>query len=85
MEGDDSIRDFICVHCKEEKYKQRRDLPAEEYPHFIFHFHPPVVIQNLLPFEIFIDSLVRKLHIGIGTPVAPGAGAPPYFLEPTFC
>ena len=60
LEGDDSIRDFIRVHCKEEKYKQRRDLPAEEYPHFVFHLHPPVVIQNLLPFEIFIDSLVRK-------------------------
>lgn len=63
MEGDDSIRDFIRVHCKEEKYKQRRDLPAEEYPHFVFHLHPPVVIQNLLPFEIFIDSLVRKLQV----------------------
>jgi hypothetical protein len=63
MEGDDSIRDFIRVHCKEEKYKQRRDLPAEEYPHFVFHLHPPVVIQNLLPFEIFIDSLVSKLQV----------------------
>ena len=62
LEGDDSIRDFIRVHCKEEKYKQRRDLPAEEYPHFVFHLHPPVVIQNLLPFEIFIDSLVRILQ-----------------------
>lgn len=58
MEGDDSIRDFIRVHCKEEKYKQSRDLPSEEYPHFIFHLYPPVVIQNLLPFEIFIDSIV---------------------------
>ena len=62
MEGDDSIRDFIRVYCKEEKYKQRRDLPAEEYPHFVFHLHPPVVIQNLLPFEIFIDSLVRNYN-----------------------
>ena len=62
MEGDDSIRDFIRVHCKEEKYKQRKDLPAEEYPHFVFELHPPVVIQNLLPFEIFIDSLVEKTN-----------------------
>ena len=63
MEGDDSIRDFIRVHCKEERYKQRRDLPAEEYPHFVFHLHAPIVIQNLLPFEICIDSYVRKFVV----------------------
>ena len=63
MEGDDSVRDFICVHCKEEKYKLKRNLPTEEYPHFIFHLYAPVIIQNLLPFEIFIDSMVQNyLH-----------------------
>ena len=62
LNGEDSVRDFIRVHCKEEKYKQTRDLPTEEFPHFVFHLYPPVVVQNLLPFEIFIDSLVWKCN-----------------------
>ena len=62
MNGDDSVRDFIRVYCKEEKYKQARDLPTEDYPHFVFHLYPPVVIQNLLPFEIFIDSMVCMIR-----------------------
>ena len=58
MEGDEAVRDFIRVRCKEEKYKQTRDLPTSDYPHFVFHLHSPLVIQNLLPFEILTDSMV---------------------------
>ena len=59
LPGDDSACHYIRVDFKEEKYKVRRNIPTEDYAHHIIHLYPPLVFQNLLPFEIFIDSMVR--------------------------
>lgn len=49
---------IIRVVCKKEGYRRQIDIPAEPFTHYILHLHPPLVVQNLLPYEIFLGSMV---------------------------
>ncbi len=45
---------YIRVNRTEECYKVKRNLPPDDFAHHTFHLHPPVVVHNLLPFDLFI-------------------------------
>lgn len=48
---------YIRVNRTEAVYKLKRHLPDEEFAHHTFHLYPPLVIHNLLPFDLYIVSL----------------------------
>ncbi len=56
---DDSICFFSQVVFREEKYRMKRNVIVEDYPHHVFHIHPPLIVQNLLPHKISIEAMVR--------------------------
>lgn len=58
MKEDDSIRFFSKVVFHEEKYKAKRNVMEDDYPHHVFHIYPPLVLQNLLPCQIFVEATV---------------------------
>ena len=59
-ESDDSICYFSRVVFHEETYKVKKVVDKDsEYPHHIFHVYPPLVVQNLLPYKIVVEAMVR--------------------------
>ena len=32
------------------------DLPEDNYAHHVFHLHPPLVLQNMLPYSIVVKD-----------------------------
>ena len=55
---DDAPCFFSQVVFKEERYKMKRNVMGDNYPHHIFHIYPPLIFQNLLPYVIFIEAMV---------------------------
>ena len=63
-EDDASIAYFCHVVFREDSYKVKKNLQKDaEFPHHVFHVYPPLVVQNLLPFKIVLEAMVR----GCGT------------------
>ena len=58
MSEDDSLCFFSQVVFREERYKLKRNVMVEDYPHHVFHIYPPLIMQNLLPYQIFIEAMV---------------------------
>ena len=56
--GDTDPCHFIRVLHEEESYGSRKNLPTEDFAHHVFHLHPPLLIQNLLPFTITTGDIV---------------------------
>ena len=66
LPGVDNAYHFIRVNRQAEVYKVRRNLPKEEFPHHFFTLHPPTVVHNLLPFDIFVEipvCVIAKLCV----------------------
>jgi len=60
MEDDASIAYFCRVLFHEESYKVKKNLlKGAEFPHHVFQVYPPLVVQNLLPFKIVLEAMVR--------------------------
>ena len=49
---------YIRVLHEEESYGIRKNLPTEDFAHHMFHLHPPLLLQNLLPFTITTADMV---------------------------
>ena len=58
LSGESVSCHFIRVVIEEEKYGIRKNLPKEDFGHHIFHLHPPLLLQNLLPFTITAGNVV---------------------------
>ena len=58
MTEDDSVCFFSQVVFRVERYKSKRNVMVEDYPHHVFHIYPPLIVQNLLPYQIFIEAMV---------------------------
>ncbi len=59
MEEDDTVCFFSRVIFQEEKYKLKRNVQKDiDYPHHIFHIHPPLILQNFLPYQVFFEAMV---------------------------
>ena len=58
-DSQDSVCHFIRVNTMEEMYKRSHNLPEENFPHHVFHLHPPLVVQNLLPYTIVLVAMVE--------------------------
>ena len=75
MTEDESICFFSRVVFKEEKYQVKTNIQkGSEHPHHIFHVYPPLVIQNLLPFQIFFESMVSTFAAHVCTCAVHAAG-----------
>ena len=56
---DESLRFLSRLVYQEEKYKMKRNVKkGEDYPHHIYNIYPPLILQNLLPFQIFVEAMV---------------------------
>lgn len=49
---------YIRVNRTEECYKIKRQLPQDDFAHHVFHLHPPLVVHNLLPFDLYLVSCI---------------------------
>ena len=58
LPGDEVSSHVIRVSCKEENYKIQKRAAEEDFPHHIFHLYPPLIVQNLLPSDIFVGNMV---------------------------
>ena len=45
---------------EEERFKGQRGLKEGVYPHHLFHVYPLVVLQNLLPSVVTIETEVKS-------------------------
>lgn len=54
---------FLRVICNKEKYKTKTTSAKGLFAHHIFHIYPPLILQNLLPYDISMKFMVCKLHM----------------------
>lgn len=60
MTEDSSLQFFSQLVFREEHYRQKRNVMLDDFPHHVFHIYPPLVLQNLLPYQIFVESMVSS-------------------------
>ena len=56
----DALLDYQVI-VEEETYRVEKDLPVGVYAHHLYHIHPPLVMQNLLPVDMAVEAEVKDV------------------------